>query len=238
MSTPNETTTPAQETPTAAAAQTQTTTQDAKAADPAAAQAKAPDPGAAAVADPGGKGSEPQAKAPGDKSSSEPAKSETEDGAVKPAVVPEKYDLKLAEKSPLDPKHLEKIASFAKERGLSQDQAQALLDRDNQLAVEQQANWDNTQKQWVNEVQADKELGGERYAQNIENAKRALDQFASPNLRKQLNETGLGNHPELVRVFARIGKAMADDTIIVPGRQAGEQKSAAEVLYGSAKKEN
>ena len=42
-------------------------------------------------------------------------------------VAPEKYDLKLPEGSKLDAKHIEKIAADAKARGLSQEDAQALL---------------------------------------------------------------------------------------------------------------
>src|SRR5688572_20896218 len=46
-------------------------------------------------------------------------------------VVPEKYDLKLPEGSLLEAAQMEKISAYAKEKGLSNEQAQELLEREN-----------------------------------------------------------------------------------------------------------
>jgi hypothetical protein len=65
----------------------------------------------------------------------QPVKPEGTPPEAKPTeakVVPEKYDLKLPEASLLDASHVEKLTAFAKERGLSNDEAQALLERENQ----------------------------------------------------------------------------------------------------------
>lgn len=155
--------------------------------------------------------------------------------------VPEKYDLKLPENSLLDAAHLEKISSYAKEKGFSNDMAQALLERES-LAVE---SYNNAQKDtlqkigesWVSEAKNDKEIGGEAFKQNTELAKRVVDRFGTDPFKKALNETGLGNHPELLRVFTRIGKAMSEDKLIVPGAQAASGKRSIEdIFYGASTK--
>jgi hypothetical protein len=82
-------------------------------------------------------------------------------------------------------------------------------------------------------VKTDKELGGTALDGNIRLAQSALTKFGTPELRAALDTTGMGNHPEVVRVFTRIGKAMAEDTFEKgsPSKNAG--KSAAEILYGN-----
>lgn len=154
---------------------------------------------------------------------------------------PEKYELKLPEGSPLKTDHLEKIVSYAKERGLSNEDAQALLERENAAVADfvngQKEILKSTTETWVKEVEQDKELGGEAYKQNVAYANNVVKKFGSPAFIKTLNETGLGNHPELVRVFARIGKIMANDKLVVAGAQSTPKKSIEDVFYGSSKAE-
>ena len=57
-----------------------------------------------------------------------------------------------------------------------------------------------------------------------------LDLFGTPELKTYLNDTGLGNHPDLVKAFVKIGKAMSEDGMVDGSNQG--QRSAAEVLYG------
>src|SRR3972149_1235780 len=49
--------------------------------------------------------------------------------AEKP-VVPQKYELKLPEGSQLDQARIDSLSAYAKEKGLSNEQAQAILDRE------------------------------------------------------------------------------------------------------------
>jgi len=46
----------------------------------------------------------------------------------------------------------------------------------------------------------------------------ARDQFASPELRKLLETTPLGNHPEMLRLFFRVGKAITPDGYVPGGK--------------------
>lgn len=176
---------------------------------------------------------EPAPDAPASEPTKEPAK---EPEKAKP-VAPEKYDLKLPSGSLLEKSAVERIASYAKERGLSQEDAQSLLERESQavsgFAEAQRAELEGKVESWKQEVEDDKEIGGAAFKQNVELAHRVLARYGSPSLRQALNETGLGNHPELVRVFVRIGKAMADDQLVMPGTQSAGKRPIEEVFYGN-----
>lgn len=162
---------------------------------------------------------------------------------AKPAT-PEKYELKQPEGSPIDSQALEETAAFSRELGLTNEQAQKLVDRDHQLltsyvAAQQQALIERSQTQWVDEIKADKEIGGADFNRNAELARRAMAKFGSDSLKQALNESGLGSHPELVRAFVRIGKAMAEDTLApAAGSPAAKPKSLAEIFYGGSKAAN
>ena len=90
--------------------------------------------------------------------------------------------------------------------------------------------WQKTTEQWAADVKADKEIGGDKLISNLSAAQRALDQFGTPELKEYLNTPGLGNHPDLVKTFVKIGKAMSEDGMVTGGNEG--QRSAAEVLYG------
>lgn len=158
----------------------------------------------------------------------------------KSSVVPEKYDLKLPEGSTLDPKTIEAVASFAKEKGLSQEVAQAVLEREH-LAIDSFAKAmdqkvEESKKQWLETSLQDKEFGGDNLKLAVETGHRALKRFDSTGkLTEMLNSTGFGNHPEVVRFFYNVGKHMAEDKLVVPGAQVGGKKSIEDVFYGGHK---
>lgn len=155
--------------------------------------------------------------------------------------VPEKYELKAPEGSQLTAEDLEKIASIAKERGLSNEQAQTLVEIKDQTAKDAVEAYVSAQSQklkteaeaWIAQSKADKEFGGENFKTNIELAHRALKHFGSETFTETLEKTGLGNHPELVRIFYRIGKEMAEDKFVVSSAHGSGKKDPAEILYGN-----
>jgi hypothetical protein len=131
---------------------------------------------------------------------------------------------------------MERIASYSKDQGLSKDAAQKLVEQESlardSFMVSLQAQHQQMVQQWADDVKSDKELGGERFAESAELAKRVVDRFGTDAFRKNLNESGYGNHPEVVRIFARIGKAMAPDSLVLGGKQSGGAKSMADIFYG------
>lgn len=206
--------------------------------EPAAPAADAPAPAADPAkpegdkSQPGTEGDKPHEDKPadGDKPADKP-----DDKEQKPEGAPEKYEFNAAEGVELDTEALKDFEPVARELNLTNEQAQKLVDAYPKiLAGVQQRQADAWQKQtegWAEAVKADKEIGGDKLESNLSAAQRALDQFGNPELKEYLNVTGMGNHPELVKAFVKIGKAMSEDGM-VSGKETG-QRSAAEVLYGN-----
>ena len=149
---------------------------------------------------------------------------------------PKALELKLPEGSHLTAQDVEKVAARAKQLNLTPEQAQAELQRESDLVK----SFVDGEKQklakevsaWVDESKKDPEIGGEKFAQSAEVAKRVVNRFGTEAFKKALNDSGLGNHPELVRVFVRIGKAMTEDQMVHPSVSTAAPRSAADVLYG------
>lgn len=156
---------------------------------------------------------------------------------VEPAKAPEKYELKLSENSPLTQDALTRIESLAKEKGLTNDQAQLLVQAEENSLTSYKKKQDDdftvVKNQWAEAVKNDKEIGGENLKQSIEFSKRVIERFAAEEFKKTLDVTGLGQHPEVVRLLARVGKAMSNDQLILPGAQGEGKKEMKDIFYGS-----
>ncbi|MFN1147038.1 peptidase [Serratia liquefaciens] len=148
----------------------------------------------------------------------------------KPAA-PEKYEFAAPEGQELDANALSVFEPIAKELGLTQEQAQKLVDIYPQIQQQQAEAWSKQIADWGEQVKADKEIGGDKFNASVGLAQRALDQFGNPELREYLQVSGLGNHPALVRFCTKVGKSMAEDSFVVPNQ--GGQRSTADILYGN-----
>ena len=165
------------------------------------------------------------------------------------ASVPEAYELTAPEGfAGLDPEAVAVATPVFKELGLSNDQANKLMpvagefakritaERDSQIL----ASIGEQRKAWLEEAKADKEIGGTNWDASLASAAKALDQLGftkgSP-LRNVLNDSGLGNHPEMIRAWAKVGKAIGEDSDFVRGGGAGRAKPTdAELFYGKPQK--
>jgi len=147
--------------------------------------------------------------------------------------VPEKYEFKLPDGVQMDDAGIEAYSEFAKEAGLSQEAAQNLMSK---LAPVMQTRMTEAIQQarssWGEASKADKEFGGEKLQENLSVAQKAMKTFGTPELRTLLNESGLGNHPEIIRAFYRAGKAISEDNFVPSGTKApGGSKDLAKSLY-------
>lgn len=149
---------------------------------------------------------------------------------------PEKYELKVPDGMVLDEAALAEFDPVARELNLTNEQAQKLADiyskRMADSAKAQQEQWKQTTEKWVDDVKADKEIGGANLDSSVRHAQAALQKFGTPELVAQMDATGMGNHPELVRVFARIGKAMAEDTFVQSGKDGAQVDPAKKLFPG------
>jgi hypothetical protein len=144
---------------------------------------------------------------------------------------PEKYEFTAPEGITLDPAALEAFEPLAKELGLSQEAAQKVVNFEAARMKAQAEAWSKQQSDWIAEVKADKEIGGQNFATALRQANTALNKFGGEPLVAALQQLGIANHPELVRAFARVGKDMGEDTVHQPGSSPGGPRDLAKILY-------
>ena len=130
------------------------------------------------------------------------------------AQVPESYEAFTdAQGNPVSNDDFKGFTEAAKSVGLSQENAQKMFtamygEADNYVRRRTQ----EFAAQWAEQSKADPEFGGANFNQNMGQIATAYKQFATPELKQLLDASGLGNHPEVMRLFYRVGKALSQDT--------------------------
>ena len=154
---------------------------------------------------------------------SETSEQETKEGA------PETYEFndKVADApEELDPEVLTAFGEVAKELDLPQDAAQKVLDKVAPVIQARQAEQvEKARTEWAQKSQSDNEFGGENLSANLETAKTALNAFGTDSFKELLSESGLGNHPEVIRFMYRAGKAISEDSYVGNSQGANAQGS-------------
>jgi hypothetical protein len=144
----------------------------------------------------------------------------------------DKYDLPAKVEGFEVPKDFaDSIRNTAFEMGLSQKQAKGLYEA--QVKQYQTIANEITQAYKVAMEDGEKQLKGEwraDYNANLEVARRGYQSFADQGIKELLNSTGIGNHPEILKLFHRIGKQLSPDSSI-PGDPPSPKKSPYVVNY-------
>ncbi|MCE0854074.1 hypothetical protein LU689_29675 [Pseudomonas asiatica] len=154
----------------------------------------------------------------------DPAQAPQQPPAEKPAdppapVVPETYAFaNLPEGYSISDEQLAAFSPVLKELGLTQEQADKLVAFDAQRSLaaqeasQQQAiEFRNKQVgEWEAALRSDAEFGGANFEASVAVAQQFLTDFGSPELSAFLAESGLGSHPEVVRMFHRAGKELGE----------------------------
>lgn len=177
-----------------------------------------------------------------------------DDGA---AGVPEAYDLNVTVKDAegketqveIDSELLTEATPVLKELGLTNEQANKLapfIVKAQERAFQRQTDDFATIKaDWAKEAEADPEIGGKNWKTTQANAAKAIDRFIGPvtvkdkdgkdvpnPARQLLNESGLGNHKDLIRAWAEVGSMLAEDgTMARSDASQIAKKSREEALY-------
>lgn len=153
---------------------------------------------------------------------------------------PEKYaDFTPPEGTVLDAGLMTEFADAARELNLPQDAAQKMVDKMAPVMAKQQAAAvEAASTAWAEQASIDPEYGGTKLAESMTFAAKAMDKFGTPELKALMNESRLGNHPEIVRFMVRAGKAMSEDGIVTGGIPAsgGGIRSVADRLYPASSK--
>lgn len=160
--------------------------------------------------------------------------------ATKLEGAPDKYEFKAADGQQFDPELTTEFSTIAKELNLTQENAQKLADfgpKILQKAMDKQVQqWTEIREGWVTAIKADKEFGGNKFAETIERAKRALGKFGDAGLSKLLaapskGGTGFGDNDSLIKFLARVDKATSEDAIVDGAPSGADNVSAASVIY-------
>lgn len=149
--------------------------------------------------------------------------SEGEAGKEGSDTPPDTYaDFVLPEGMALDEAALTEATPMFKELGLTQQQAQQVIDL---YAKQVQAgsqklidDFNQMTKDWREQAVNDKEFGGDKWDKSKAAAQLAINKFGTPEFKQMLEDHGMGNHPEVIRFMVKVGQTLKED---VPGAAAG-----------------
>ena len=135
---------------------------------------------------------------------------------------PDKYELKLPESGTVDEGLVKEFRTAAHQSGLQPRQAQGLLDWFNKTQGDRMTAYTKTMEDGVGKLKG--EWGG-KFDEKISVASRAVKELGGDELISLLEETGLGNHPTLVKFFAKLGESTMEDKIIVGDTSSDGQET-------------
>lgn len=181
-------------------------------------------------------------------------KTETEPKTTEPAKAPDTYaDFKAPDGYQIDPEVLKEALPVFKDLGLTQDQAQKLVDiqiqRDLAIAKARDTTYENLRNEWQGKVKSDPELakaatdgkvGLDAVKLDIGRAIATLPSALQSDFREAMNLTGAGDHPAFVKAMWQLSKLIGPGTAVKgngpsPHGQANPDKpaavSAAKALY-------
>lgn len=185
----------------------------------------------------------------------DPAKSEAENAAAKaehdktkPAektdaekaldAVPEdgKYALTMPEGIAVDQELLDALGPKFAAKKMTVREAQELTDEyvkiEEARTLKRVEDWGKTLTGWVDTAKKDSEIGGDKWDSTVLASQRAVNALGSPGLKEYLNASGGGNHPELIRIFAKVGSMISEDRPATGGAEGkGKPAEAAHVLF-------
>lgn len=153
----------------------------------------------------------------------EASEDEMKEGEVK-SNVPEKYDFKLPEGMVLDDAKVAAVTPLFKELGLSNEQAQKLIDFQAQAVKDAETSHVNSFNQYVEDLKSDaKTFFGVKLPEVMKNVARARDQFIHKELQDKFNVSGLANDKDVLVFLDKLGRTIGEGKFI-EGKQSAPAK--------------
>lgn len=127
------------------------------------------------------------------------------DGYDLTGIVPETYNQGV----------VEEFKKKAHETGMSAEGVRKMAEWYKGLELQQRDAMEKSKQ-----IQADhyvlelKKDFGTNFDTEVKNARKALDAYTDQAFRKYMDDTGLGNHPALVKAFAKIGRELSEDKLV------------------------
>jgi len=138
---------------------------------------------------------------------------------------PEAYEFTNPDGDEMSPEVLRAFGDAARELNLTQEGAQSLINAAlPAMAEHAEALRQEQRTEWAEAARNDMEIGGSAFAENLKLANKALDRFGSPELIAELKTSGFGNHPELIRAWNKVGKAISEETMLTGGPAAAAER--------------
>lgn len=117
----------------------------------------------------------------------------------------DQYELNLGLNTPTE--DVERIKKQLFDSGITPKQAQVLAELQVQ---EQAAALEKTKKQWEQQVY---DKWGSKSTEVVDLARRAVSEFASPEIKTLMDTSGLGNNPVVIEFLANIASAMQEHKV-------------------------
>ena len=163
---------------------------------------------------------------------------ETSQEAAKPAESKPAAEVKYEFKDVPEGYDVAGLEKFARENKIPPEIAQKFVEREKAAVAATSSKMTETFKElatkgWVDQLKADKEVGGKNWDASIATVKRANDTLPD-SIKKEIDENGLGNNPILFKVLRHFGAGLKEDSF-VRGQQTQGERTLAERLYGNTK---
>ena len=144
-------------------------------------------------------------------------------------------DLKVAEGVTVAESDFKALGEMLGE-GFTKEAAQKFIDfettRQQSLMKAIQEENDKQLAAWEEAAKADKDFGGDKFDENLAAAQEALGKLGTPELQDMLKQTGLGSHPEVIRLFVKLAPLVREERPGTGGLGGGQEPSRLELLYG------
>ena len=157
-----------------------------------------------------------------------------------------KYDFSkfVSDDFALDDELLQKFQPIASKLNLSQESVELLMELALEMYKKQKAFYEKDEAQ---KLQADitkyetmfkndetlPNLNSRDAKEYMKYANEAYSEFATSELKEFFEKTGLNYHPEIIKLFHKIGELSASDNVNYQGKPAGEKLTPAQILYGT-----
>ena len=138
--------------------------------------------------------------------------------ATATSEAPDTYaDFDLPEGFGINPDYMAHLAPALKELGMSQEAAQKLITAHvNGVQASEGARvnaFTKLKQDWLDQAKTDATIGGDKWDTTVKHARAALKEFGSPELNGLLKDYGIGNNPEILRIFSKVGALLQEDKI-------------------------
>jgi hypothetical protein len=159
-----------------------------------------------------------------------------------------KYELKVPEKTVLTPDHVQRTTALAAKLGLSNELAGEIVPfLDNELSAAQEAllaanrpegtAYKARVEAWQKAALEDPELGAgdtAKLTSKVELGKKVVSKFFGEDMQAFLDESGFGNHPGVIKGFAKLGSMMSEKDLVTGDGKPPERKSTEEVFFSGS----